>query len=67
MTTTAAEIRKTIKDTVDDLVKDLLYYGRKEDEDLPVGAIDTAVKAGVVSGAEIAKWFADGLNAGLES
>lgn len=28
-----------------DLVSELLYYGRKEDEDLPVGQIEEAIEA----------------------
>ena len=34
-----------IESTVKDLVADLLYYGRKEDEALPRGAIQEAIAA----------------------
>ena len=35
--------KQLILNTVSDLVTDLLYYDRKEDEDLPRGTIETAV------------------------
>lgn len=49
--------RQKILDTVDDLVANFLYYDRKEDEDLPVGAIDDAVLEDVVSIDEIGEAF----------
>ena len=36
--------RQRIIDTIDTSVGKLLYYDRKEDEDLPRGAIDEAIK-----------------------
>lgn len=42
---------------VDDLVGDLLYYGRKEDEELPRGAIESAIVSGDVSVCEIVDKF----------
>ncbi len=41
--------RDRIYATVDDLVSNFLYYDRKEDEDLPRGAIEEAVKNGEIS------------------
>lgn len=35
--------RELILDTVDDLVARFVYYDRKEDESLPVGAIEEAL------------------------
>lgn len=34
-----------------------LYYGRKEDEDLPRGAIEAAIAAGEITIAEIVQVF----------
>lgn len=36
--------REIIINTFIDSITDLLYYGRKEDEDLPLGAIEAAVR-----------------------
>jgi hypothetical protein len=49
--------RDTILATVRDLVGELLYYGRKEDEDLPVGAIEEAINAGEISDQELYDQF----------
>lgn len=49
--------RDTILNIVDDLVSDFLYYDRKEDEDLPRGAIEEAVRAGEVTVDEIVEKF----------
>lgn len=58
--------RDTILGTVDDLVSDFLYYDRKEDEELPRGAIDDAVKAGEVTVDEIVEHFRKSLVEGLK-
>lgn len=34
---------------IKDSVVDLLYYDRKEDEDLPVGAIEEMIEGGILS------------------
>lgn len=52
--------------TVEDLVADLLYYDRKEDENLPVGAIDAAIKAGIVTVDKMVEIFRSGLIEGVE-
>lgn len=49
--------RQCIIDTVDDLVAQFMYYDRKEDEDLPSGAIDEALVAGEISVEEIVTEF----------
>jgi hypothetical protein len=51
--------------TVEDLVADLLFYDRKEDEDLPRGAIEEAIAAREVSQAEIVQQFTVSLAEGL--
>ena len=62
-------MRKIPKDllwaVVHDLVSDLLYYDRKEDEDLPVGAIEEMIESGYVSEAEIVSYFMLALHRGL--
>ena len=49
--------RETILGVVCDLVGALMYYDRKEDEDLPRGAIEEAVEAGEISYDEIVDAF----------
>jgi len=49
--------KDNILNTVDDLVLSFLYYDRKEDESLPRGAIEQAIKNNEVSVDEIAGFF----------
>jgi hypothetical protein len=49
--------RDVILDTIDDLVTDLLWEGRKEDEELPRGAIEEAIAAGEVTEEELVAKF----------
>ena len=49
--------KEMILGTVSDLVTDLLYYDRKEDEDLPRGAIEKAIETEVITLEEIIKHF----------
>lgn len=58
-------MKTKILNTIEDLVSQFLYYGRKEDEDLPVGAIDEAVRAGTITVDEIAGAFRTALERGL--
>ena len=55
-----------IRATVDDMASGLLYDDRKEDEDLPRGAIEEAVKAGEITAEEIVSRFEKILRASLE-
>jgi len=48
--------------TVEDLVSNFLYYDRKNDEDLPVGHIEEAVKRGIITREEIIAKFAEIIN-----
>jgi hypothetical protein len=57
--------RKRIEAKVADLVSDFLYYDRKEDENLPRGAIEEAIEMGEVSSDEIVGWFSYALKQGL--
>jgi hypothetical protein len=43
--------------TVEDAATSLMFYDRKEDEDLPVGAIEEAVAAGEITVAEMVDCF----------
>jgi len=54
-------MRDTIIAFVKDSVVDLMYYDRKGDEDLPMGAIEQAVKDGVITAGEMVAAFADSL------
>lgn len=58
--------RKMIIDTVSDLVSELMFYGRKEDEDLPSGSIEEAIAAGEISVAEIIAAFGDAMKEALD-
>jgi hypothetical protein len=52
--------RERIIDILSDSIIDLLYYDRKEDEDLPKGGIEEAIKAGEITVEEmIAIWSAE--------
>jgi hypothetical protein len=51
---------------ISDLVADFLYYDRKEDEDLPRGAIDDAVASGAITIDEMVAEFRRELIAGIE-
>lgn len=50
--------REIILAVVADLVGELMYYGRKESESLPYGAIESAVAAGEISVDEMIAHFA---------
>jgi hypothetical protein len=59
--TRAAQIRGTVSD----LVSDFLYYDRKEDEDLPRGAIQDAIAANELTVDSLVEWFREELTKGL--
>lgn len=58
--------KQHILDEVDDHVSRFLYYDRKEDDDLPLGAIDDAVKNGDLSFEELVEAFSSALWKGLK-
>ena len=58
-------MRDKILNVVDNLVSDLLYYDRKEDEYLPLEAIESAIANGEISTDEIAAFFKTKLIEGL--
>lgn len=53
--------RERIESTIDDLLSNFLYYDRKEDEELPRGEIEAAVRAGEITAQEIADRFSKGV------
>jgi hypothetical protein len=59
------DLAELIFDTLDDVVSKFIYYDRKEDEDLPVGAIEQAIKDGVLTVDEIVERFRTTLTEGL--
>ena len=60
-------LKQLILGTVEDMVADFLYYDRKEDEDLPRGAIEEAVAEGQITIDEIVNQFRQNLEEALAS
>lgn len=60
-----ADLKARILGLVDDAVSDLLYYDRKNDEEISSDAIDKAVRDGVISIDEMVQKFRDCLVKGL--
>jgi hypothetical protein len=60
------DIKRRILDTVSDLVGGFLYYDRKEDENLPRGAIEKALSKGEITFEEIENAFSSELRRGLQ-
>lgn len=52
--------------TLSDQVTKFLYYDRKEDSELPVGAIEKAIKSGSISIEEMLSHFESELRKGLK-
>jgi len=55
-----------LRATIDDCVRDLLFFNRKEDEELPIGAIEQAIKDEEISTEEIVDMFRKVLTEALE-
>ncbi len=51
---------------VSDLVSSLVYYDRKEDEDLEVGEIEKAIESGDITVADIAAHFSTAIHKTLD-
>lgn len=58
-------IKENILNAIDDLVADFLFYERKEDESLRVGAIDQAVRDGSITVDEMVERFRRCVEEGL--
>lgn len=58
-------MKDMILNAAKDSVADFLYYDRKEDEDLPKGAIEEAIKNGEITADDIIWCFRKELESGL--
>lgn len=58
--------RETLAATISDLVKDLLVYDRREDEQLPEGRIEDMIARGEVTIEQMVDCFRRGLEEELE-
>jgi len=58
--------RDLILGEISDRVADLLYYNRKEDEELPVGEIEKAIASGEISVDEMAAKFREVIEESLK-
>jgi hypothetical protein len=59
------QTKELILNTVNDLVMNFLYYDRKEDEELGVGAIEAEISAGEITVDEIVAKFREVLEHSL--
>jgi hypothetical protein len=59
------DIKVNIIATIQDTVSSFMYYDRKEDEDLPRGAIEQAIKDGIITIDEIVQEFETELRKGF--
>lgn len=57
------ELKQLILDTFSDGMLNILYYDRKEDDDLPVDAIQQAVEDGIITKEEILEEIEKALDA----
>ena len=60
-------MKEAIFHTIIDLVGDFLYYDRKKDEELPLGAIQEAINNKDVTAEQIADLFRETLLSALEA
>jgi hypothetical protein len=58
-------MKEHILGVISDLVSNFLYYDRKEDGDLPKGAIDKAVRDGEITVDEMVQAFREELEKGI--
>lgn len=62
---TKEERREKVFNTISDGVSNFLYYDRKEDEELPRGAIEDMITKGEITLNEMVDKFANELRIGL--
>ena len=60
-------MKELIYNEISDLATSFLYYDRKEDDELPRGAIEKAIKDGVITELEIVQKFKESLINGLNN
>lgn len=58
-------VKQLILNKIENLIGQLLWYGRKEDEDLPRGRIEQAIKGGEITVEEIVSCFEENLRENL--
>lgn len=51
--------RDELESRVRNAVAEVLYYGRKEDEDLSVADVEDLIESGFVTVSDLAEWFKD--------
>ena len=52
-----SDIKRKVENCIIDLVAEFFYYGRKDDEDLSVDALEDAINRGTVTKEEIIEIF----------
>jgi predicted DNA-binding ArsR family transcriptional regulator len=57
---------KNLENTLSDMISNLLYYDRKEDDELPIGKIEKMVRDGNTSFNEIMEVIGQELKEGLD-
>lgn len=60
-------MKQYVLDLIDDTIADLLYYDRKEDEDLPTGKIEEMIVSGEITVDEIVARFKEQLEKGIKA
>lgn len=63
---TNKELREAVFLALNDLVNDFVYFARLSDDLIPVGRLEEAVRAGVVSVDEMVQVFEEDLRSVLE-
>ena len=58
--------KQLVKEVVSDMLSGFLYYDRKEDEDLPVGAIESMIASGDLTVSDIVEMFSQELTERLK-
>lgn len=53
----AQSVKQRILDKISDMVSDLIYYDRVNDEDLPISSIEWAISDGNITVAEMVEMF----------
>lgn len=59
------DVKENILSYFQDLISDFLYYDRKEDEEMPRGYIEDAVKSGAITVDDMVEKFRKELTRGL--
>lgn len=60
-------LRKLLRASVADAVSEVLYYGRKEDENLSTDDVEEMFRKGWVTAEELAAWFDEEVHESAEA